>query len=176
MFPSRFIQFALGMMFMALASLLGASQKETPKDLPKDDLEIFAILQNPSACKGAENLRVEVIVTNRGEVPVGLDISRLSTTIGFLALVDTTEMKFRHEAFSSSYDPVQAPSPSITTLPPNGFFRRDMEIPINSSFFSRAGFYKVNLSSVVRVNQSSQSRDLYGSSTAIFELRACEPS
>jgi hypothetical protein len=49
-----------------------------------------------------------------------------------------------------------------------------MEIPINGPFFSHAGFYKLNLSSSVRVNRLSQSSDLFSSDSAIFELRACE--
>jgi hypothetical protein len=172
MFPWRFMYFVLVMMS---ASLPGSSQGETPKEARKQDIEIIAILRNPSVCIGTENLHIQVLVTNRGEVPVDLDISRLSTTVGFVALIDITEMKFRHESFSSIFDPIgKAQPPQIAALPPKGFFEKEMEIPINGPFFSHAGFYKLNLSSSVRVNMSSQSSDLFSSDGAIFELRACE--
>jgi hypothetical protein len=160
---------------MMSTSLLGSSQEGTPKETPKQGLEIVAILRNPSVCIGTENLHVQVLVTNRGEVPVDLDTGRLSTTVGFVALIDTTEMKFRHESFSSIYDPIgEAPPPQITALPPKGFFEREMEVPIKGPFFSHAGFYKLNLSSSVRVNRPSQSSDVFSSDSAIVELRACE--
>ena len=157
------------------ASLPGSSQGGTPKEAQKQDIEIVAILKSPSACIGTDNLHVQVLIRNKGESPVDLDISRFSTTVGFIALIDITEMKFRHESFSSIYDPIgQAPPPQITVLAAKGFFERDMEIPINGPFFSHAGFYKLNLSSSVRVNRLSQSSDLFSSDSAIFELRACE--
>jgi hypothetical protein len=172
MSPWRFMCYVLVMMS---ASLPGSSQGGMPKETRKQDLDIIAILRNPSVCIGTENLHIQVLITNQGEVPADLDISRLSTTAGFVALIDITEMKFRHESFSSIYDPIgQAPPPQITALPPKGFFERDMEIPINGPFFSHAGFYKLNLSSSVRMNRPSQSSDLFSTDSAIFELRACE--
>lgn len=172
MSPLRFMCFVLVMMSAALP---GSSQGGMRKEAQKQDLEIIAILRNPSVCIGTENLHVQVLITNQGEVPADLDISRLSTTAGFVALIDITEMKFRHESFSSIYDPIgKAPASQIAALPPKGFFERDMEIPIDGPFFSHAGFYKLNLSSSVRVSMPSQSSDLFSSNSAIFELRVCE--
>ena len=108
--------------------------------LEQQDFEIIAILRNPSVCIGTENLHVQVLVANQGEASVDLDVSRLSTTAGFVALVDITEMKFRHDSFSSVYDPIgPAPPARVTTLLPKGLFKRDMEIPINSPFFRSRG-------------------------------------
>jgi hypothetical protein len=172
MFTWRFMFFVLVMMS---TSLPGLSRGGPPEEARQQDIEISAILKNPSVCIGTENLHVQVLVTNRREVPVDLDISRLSTTIGFVALVDITVMKFRHESFSLIYDPIgQAPPPQISALPPKGFFKKDLEIPIKGEFFNRAGFYKLNLSSSVHVSGPSQSSDVFSSDSAIFELRACE--
>jgi len=170
----RFVCISVAAIFM-VGVFSGVSSAGTPKEEPKESVEIFSYLSSPSVCVGTEHLKVRIVVTNSGGIPVNLDISRLSTTVGFVALFDITEMKFRHESFSSIYDPIgQTPQPQITALSPKGFFEKDIEVPINSPFFSRAGFYKLNLSSSVRVNRLSQSSDLFSSDSAIFELRACE--
>jgi hypothetical protein len=161
-------------MFMVV-SILGSSQTATPKEESKGDVEILAVMNSPSACIGAEHLSVRIIVTNRGGGPIELDESRLSTTVGFVALIDTTEMKFRTQTLGVNSDPVGKPKPpTVTQLSPNGFFERDIQLPIRDPFFSQAGFYRLNLSSSVRVGQSTHSHDVFSSSSAIFELRACE--
>ena len=148
---------------------------ETPDQTPKEDLEIFALLRSPEACIGADHLSARIIVINRGEVPVELDLSRLSLTFGFVALIDIAEMKFRHEAFSSSYDRIgQAPPAVIAKLPAHGFLERGIEIPFHSAPTDHAGFYKINISSSVRVNQTTGYRDVFASSGAIFELHSCD--
>ncbi len=157
------------------SSLMGSSQGERPKEARKQDLAIIAILKDPSSCIGAENLHVQVLVTNRGEVAVDLDSSRFSTTAGFVALIDITEMKFRRESLSSNYDPIGPdPAPRLTALRSKEYFEKDIEIPINGPFFSQAGFYRLNLSTSVRVNRATQSSDLFSSNSMIFELRSCE--
>lgn len=170
----RYISVPLLAMFMVV-TVSGLSQTKGGKGEQKEGLEILAVMDNPSLCIGTEHLGIRIVVTNKGREPVELDVSRLSTTGGFVALIDTTEMKFRHQTFSSSYDFIgHAPRPSITTLAPNGFFEKDIEIPIRDLFFSREGLYKLNLSSSVRAGQPPHSHDVFSSSSAIFELRACE--
>jgi hypothetical protein len=159
-------------MFVAAS---GQSQTATAKEEPKGDVEILAVMNGSSMCIGTERLNVRIVITNRGSEPVELDVSSLSTTAGFMALIDTTEMKFRTQTLGVNSDPVGKPKPpAATQLPPNGFFERDIQLPIRDPFFSRAGFYRLNLSSSVRVGQASHSRDVFSSSSAIFELRACE--
>lgn len=169
----RYISVALLAIFM-IVTVSGLSQTTVGKGEPKEGLEILAVLDNPSVCIGTEHLGVRIVITNKGRKPVDLDVSRLSTTGGFLALIDTTEMKFRHQTFSSSYDFIgHAPRPSITTVVPNGFFEREIHLPIHDPFFSQAGYYRLNLSSSVRVG-SAAAHDVFSSSSAIFELRDCE--
>jgi hypothetical protein len=170
----RYVRISLIAMCMVVATSV-LSQNGSSKEEPNRGVEILALMNSPSVCLGADHLSVRLVVTNQGREPVDLDVSRLSTTGGFLALIDTTEMKFRHQTFSSSYDFIgHAPRPSITTLAPNGFFEKDIEIPIRDPFFSREGLYKLSLSSSVRLGPSAQSHDVFSSSSTIFELRACE--
>ena len=170
----RNISVPLLAMFMVV-TVSGPSQTAAGKEEPKEGLEILAVMDNPSVCIGTEHLGVRIVVTNKGGEPVELDVSRLSTTVGFVALIDTTEMKFRTQTLGVNSDPVGKPRPPATTvLPPNGFFERDIQLPIRDPFFSQAGFYRLNLSSSVRVGQSAHSHDVFSSSSAIFELRACE--
>jgi hypothetical protein len=171
---SRYISVPLLGMFMVV-TFTGLSQTEVGKGESKEGLGIFAVMDSPSACIGTEHLGVRLVLTNKGREPVELDVSRLSTTVGFIALIDTTEMKFRTQTLGVNSDPVGKPSPSATiALPPNGFFERDIQLPIRDPFFSQAGFYRLNLSSSVRAGQSPHSHEVVSSSSAIFELRACE--
>lgn len=168
----RYVRVSLAAMFVVVA-VSGASQSTTAK--PNEQLEILAVMNSPSVCVGAANLSVRIVVTNTGEAPVELDVSRLSTTAGFVALIDTTEMKFRSQTLGVNSDPIGKASPSaMILLPPKGFFEKEINLPIGDPFFSQAGFYRLNLSSSVRAGQSSRSRDVFSSSSAIFELRACE--
>jgi len=155
-------------------TILILSGTATSKEEPKKDLEILTVMTSPSVCIGAELLSIRIVIANRSREAVELDMSRLSTTAGFVALVDTTEMKFRTQTLAVNSDSVGKPSASATTLlPPNGFLEKDLQFPIRDSFFAQAGFYRLNLSSSVRVGRLSFSRDVLSSSSAIFELRAC---
>jgi hypothetical protein len=170
----HYVRIPLLAMFMFFAAS-GQSQTATVKEEPKGDVEILAVMNGSSMCIGANSLNVRIVITNRGSEPVELDVSRLSTTVGFMALIDTTEMKFRTQTLGVNTDPVGKPKPpAVTQLPPSGFFERDIQLPIRDPFFSQAGFYRLNLSSSVRVGQASHSHDVFSSSSAIFELRACE--
>jgi hypothetical protein len=170
----QYLRISLIAAFMAV-TVSALSQTAAAKEGPKGDLEILAVMNRPSVCVGTDHLSVRIMITNKGEEPVQLDVSRLSTTVGFIALIDTTEMKFRSQTLGVNSDPVGKPIPPATTvLLPNGFFEREIHLPIHDPFFSRAGYYRLNLSSSVRVGRSPRSHDVFSSSSAIFELRACE--
>jgi hypothetical protein len=170
----QYARISLIIAFMAV-SVSALSQSATSKEGPKGDLEILAVMNSPSVCVGTDHLSVRIMITNKSKEPLQLDVSGLSTTIGFVALIDTAEMKFRTQTLGVNGDPVGKPIPAATTvLLPNSFFEREIQLPIRDPFFSQAGYYRLNLSSSVRVGQPSHPHDVFSSSSAIFELRACE--
>ena len=160
---------------VAVVALSGAPHSGTPKEHPKETIGMYSILSTPSACIGTESLKVRIIIANAGDNPVVLETSSVSTIPGFIAFVDTEGMKLRHQTLSIITDPIGKVRPASTlTLPPKGFFEKDMEIPIRDPFFGRAGFYELNLSGSYRVVEQSQPRVVFSSSSAFFELHACE--
>ena len=176
MTKSYYVQIVLMSVVLAVVTTSGLSQIATTKEQqPNGNLEVFAVMNSASVCMGTDHLSVHIVITNKSGEPVELDISRLSTTAGFVALIDTTDMHFRTETLGMNSDPVgKAGQPAITLLPPKGFFEREIHLRLRDPFFSRVGFYRLNLSSSVRVGQSSHPRDVFSSSSTIFELRACE--
>lgn len=156
-----------------LVTLLVPSQPTAAK--PGEDLAIVAFINDPSVCIGAPHFSMRILVVNRGGETVEVEGSSLSTTAGFVALIDTTEMKFRNQMLSTNGDPVGRASPSsVAVLPPKGFWEKEIEIPIHGTFFAQAGFYRLNLSASVRAGPPSHPRDVFSSSSAILELRNCE--
>jgi hypothetical protein len=159
----------------AMLPVCGFSQTVKSEEAATEKVEILSILRDPSPCIGTDHLKVSIMVVNDGSEPLTIDASRLSTTMGFIALINTTEMKFRTETHGSSLDPIGNAHPVLPkTLIAKGFFVKDIDVPIRDPFFNQAGFYKLNLSSSIRVDQPSGSRDVYSSSSAIIELRACK--
>jgi hypothetical protein len=170
----HYVRISLVAMSLMVATSV-QSQSAPVKEEPNGGLEILAVMNSPSVCVGTDHLSVRIVVTNRSGEPVELDTSRLSTTAGFVALIDTTEMKFRTQTLGVNSDPVGKARPSaMVQLPSKGFFEQEIHLPIRDQFFSQAGFYRLNLSSSVRLGPSAQSHDVFSSSSAIFELRACE--
>lgn len=168
------IRISLTAAFIFIATFV-LSQSTRGKEEPKGDLEILAAMDSPSVCLGTDYLGVRIMVTNKGGEPVDLDVSSLSTTAGFVALIDTTEMKFRSEALGISGDPIGHVKPARVLLPPKGFFEKEVRLPIRNAFFNHEGYYRLLLSSFVRVGQASRAHDVLSSDNAmIFELQTCE--
>jgi hypothetical protein len=114
------------------------------------------------------------MVVNKGADAVDLDVSRFSTTAGFVALINTTEMQFRSQTFGNSADPIgKAKQATIIQLPPRGFYDQEVRFSIRDAFFNQAGFYQLNLASSVRVGQGKQAHDVFSSNSVIFDLRPC---
>ncbi|HEY1809166.1 MAG TPA: hypothetical protein VGG42_11430 [Acidobacteriaceae bacterium] len=159
---------------LAVATTAGFSQGVSAKTEPGGDVEIVATMSNPSACVGADYLSVRIMVVNKGADAVDLDVSRLSTTAGFVALINTTEMQFRAQSLGSSADPIgKAKQTTIIQLPPRGFYDQEVRFSIHDVFFNQAGFYNLNLASSIRVGQDKQAHDVFSSNSLIFELRPC---
>lgn len=170
----RCVRISLATMFIVVATSMQA-QSAPVKEEPTGGLEILAVIYSPSVCVGTDHLSVRIVVTNKGRESVEVDTRRLSTTAGFVALIDTTEMKFRTQTLGVNIDPVGEARPrALVQLPSKGFFEQEIHLPMHDPFFSQAGFYRLNLSSSVRVGPSAQSHDVFSSSSAIFELRGCK--
>lgn len=140
------------------------------------NISILVALRDPSICIAEERLRLSVLILNESDHPATLDVGRLSSTVSFSALIDTTQMKFRTESHGSNSDPIgSGPRSSQTVLPSKAFLRREIEIPLRDSFFARAGFYSIFIATSLPALTGEQSSPVYASNTEIFELKACSP-
>ena len=160
-----------------LAGLMCLSSASLQSQGPKPDgasLEIVDTIESPSVCHSRRILKLQTIVLNTGTSEVAIDARQLdSSNTSYSALIDTEQMKYRMEGIGQSLDSMGSP-PKVSwiNIPPDGFYRKEIEIPLHDKFFDKNGYYKILLSSSVPTKDHGW---VSSSHSFIFEIHSCEP-
>ena len=139
------------------------------------NVEIRAIVKEPSVCEGAGTLPAQLIVINRGTGPVAIDIGHFKTNFTFFALIDTDLMRKRHAFTAVDYDWL-GPGPAARDLwlQPNQAYVRDIQIPMEGPFFASEGLYSAEFRTSLPVSSGSKRDMISSNSTVLFETKSCE--
>jgi hypothetical protein len=142
--------------------------------LPSKGIEVRVILRTSSVCSGSSAVPGEVIVVNRTDSPVTLDVSGFTMAFGYVALIDTGNMKRRLEGLAVQQD-LMGPRKSKTQvlLQPREAYVSGFDFPLKGPFFKANGFYRLNVSSSLPVNSESKTETVSASNDAVFEIKSC---
>lgn len=161
-------------LFLASLICLSATtlscQNSKPDDAP---LEIFSTVETASVCQSQRVLKFQTIVLNTGTSEVAIDAKRIySNHIAYTALIDTEKMEYRQDGMNQAADSFRPTEDFSTILPPGGFYRKEIEVPLDDKFFDRNGYYEIVLSPSVPTKDHG---GISSSHSFIFEIHSCGP-
>jgi hypothetical protein len=142
---------------------------------PRKGIEVRVILRASSVCSGSSAVPGEVIVVNRTDSPITLDVANFTMAFGYVALVNTENMQRRLEALAVQQDPM-GPRKSNTQvqLQPREAYVSGFDFPLRGPFFKTNGFYRLTASSSLPVSYESKTENVSTSSDSVFEIKPCE--
>jgi hypothetical protein len=152
------------------ASMLGSTP---PPSQPSAEgvLKLVTSLASVTVCRSDPTITLQATVLNGTDHVVEIDTSRLSSTVGFVALIDTEQMQFRHEAQSSTEDAIGAPQISqFVKIAPHGYYTTEMNVVLPKALFTTEGFYKMNVATTVPMREH---RDVSSSNSFVLQMRSC---
>ncbi len=166
--PMKIISIALFFTSMLLGSTASSKTKPSAKGIVK----LATSIASATVCSSVPRVVLQTRVLNGTDHVLEIDRSHISSTIGFVALIDTEQMQFRHEAELSSEDKMGRPSnPLFVKIAPQGFYATEMNVLLPKELFNTTGFYKMNVATTVSTRKH---QDLYSSNSFILQMKSCD--
>jgi hypothetical protein len=165
----RILTSALWVLMICCPSfVLQRAAGEVKSDSP---LKIRISAPRSSVCLGDKAFIIDVVVINEGQSKISFDSGHVRVDAGYLAIFDTTTMKFRTEGMSIQQDRIPTSSESFGNIEllPGQAYVRQFSFPLPKPFFDEPGFY--HLMPSVSIDAFSPKAD--PKSGLIFEVRDC---
>jgi hypothetical protein len=158
--------------FLFASMLLGSTASSETEPSGKGIVKLATSLASVTVCRSISTVVLQTQVLNGTDHVVEIDTSRISSTVGFVALIDTEQMQFRHEAQSSNGDAMGSPSnPLFVKIAPQGFYATETTVLLPKELFKTDGFYKMNVATTASTREH---RDLSSSNSFLLQMKSCD--